>query len=116
MTKAELIDAISKRADSTKADAERFLNSTLEAVQKALSSGDSIPLIGFGTFSVVKRAARQGRNPRDRRTTRRRHRDGRGTPGRRCIVRVRLAIALERPQGREDLRRVLPRRRRAARV
>ena len=65
MTKAELIADISKRADSTKADAERFLNATLEAVQKALSGGDGIPLIGFGTFSVVKRAARQGRNPRD---------------------------------------------------
>ena len=68
MTKAELIAAIAENADRTKADAERFLNATLEAIQKALKKGETIPLIGFGTFSVAKRAARTGRNPRTKAT------------------------------------------------
>lgn len=63
MTKAELISAIAKQTGKTKVDAELFLNATLDVIQKTLKKGDSIPLIGFGTFSVAKRAARQGRNP-----------------------------------------------------
>ncbi|MGK5095275.1 HU family DNA-binding protein [Deltaproteobacteria bacterium TL4] len=65
MTKADLITAISNNAESTKAEAERFLNATLKTIESALKEGDDIPLIGFGTFSVVERAERQGRNPRD---------------------------------------------------
>ena len=63
MTKAELIAAIAKDTKRTKVDAELFLNSTLTVITKTLKKGDSIPLIGFGSFSVVKRAARTGRNP-----------------------------------------------------
>ena len=64
MTKAELVAAIAKEANGTKTDAELFLNATIATIQESLSQGNSIPLIGFGTFSTVKRAARTGRNPR----------------------------------------------------
>ena len=61
--KAELIEAVSKELKGTKADAERHLNATLGAVSKSLKKGESVTLVGFGTFSVVKRKARKGRNP-----------------------------------------------------
>jgi DNA-binding protein HU-beta len=63
MTKAELIDKIAKDAKVSKAVAANALSSVLEGVSKALSKGDSVTLVGFGTFSVSKRAARKGRNP-----------------------------------------------------
>lgn len=63
MTKADLINAIADNTSRTKVDAEMFLNATLEVLQGTLAKGESIPLIGFGTFSVAKRAARTGRNP-----------------------------------------------------
>ena len=63
MNKAELIDAIASGSKLTKADAGRALDSTIEAVGKALKKGDRISLVGFGSFSVAKRAARLGRNP-----------------------------------------------------
>ncbi len=63
MNKSELIDAISESADISKADAGRALDATLEAIEGALKSGDTVSLIGFGTFSVKERAARTGRNP-----------------------------------------------------
>jgi DNA-binding protein HU-beta len=63
MNKSELIDAISSGAKLTKADAGRALDSTIEAIHKALKKGDRIGLVGFGSFSVAKRAARMGRNP-----------------------------------------------------
>lgn len=63
MNKTELITAIATSAGTTKADAEKALNGVLEAITKALSSGDSVSLVGFGTFSVTERAARTGRNP-----------------------------------------------------
>ncbi|MBF0280693.1 MAG: HU family DNA-binding protein [SAR324 cluster bacterium] len=63
MTKAELIAAIAEETGKTKADAEKFMSATLETIEKTLKKGDSISLIGFGTFSVGKRAARTGRNP-----------------------------------------------------
>ena len=63
MTKADLITAIADHTGRTKVDAEVFLNATLEVIQDKLQKGDSIPLIGFGTFSVATRSARQGRNP-----------------------------------------------------
>ena len=63
MNKMELIDAIAKSADITKSDAGKALNGMVEAISAALSSGDSITLIGFGTFSVTERSARTGRNP-----------------------------------------------------
>ncbi|MDF2450870.1 MAG: HU family DNA-binding protein [Bacteroidota bacterium] len=63
MNKAELIEAIANGSKLTKADAGRALDSTIEAVGKALKKGDRISLVGFGSFSVAKRAARLGRNP-----------------------------------------------------
>ena len=64
MNKAELIDAIATSAELTKASAARALDSALESITKALKKGDSVTLVGFGTFVVRKRAARMGRNPR----------------------------------------------------
>ena len=63
MNKAELVAAMADSAEITKAAAEKALNGMMEAVTKSLSKGDSVTLIGFGTFSVTKRAARTGRNP-----------------------------------------------------
>lgn len=63
MNKAELIEAIANTTKTTKADAGRALDATIEAVAKALKKGDRISLVGFGSFSVAKRAARTGRNP-----------------------------------------------------
>lgn len=63
MNKAELIDAIASSAKITKSDAQRALDATIENVTKALKKGDKVSLVGFGTFSVAKRAARTGRNP-----------------------------------------------------
>jgi DNA-binding protein HU-beta len=64
MNKAELIEAIADSADLSKAAAGRALDSAIEAITKALKKGDTVTLVGFGTFSVRKRAARMGRNPR----------------------------------------------------
>jgi DNA-binding protein HU-beta len=63
MTKAELIAAVAKDCKCSKATAEKTLNSVTNNVTKALKKNDKITLTGFGTFSVVKRRARKGRNP-----------------------------------------------------
>ena len=63
MNKAELVEAMASGAKLTKADAGRALDSMIEAVAKGLKKGDRISLVGFGSFSVAKRAARTGRNP-----------------------------------------------------
>ena len=63
MNKSELIDAIASEADISKASAGRALDSMLTSITGALSNGDSVSLVGFGTFSVKQRAARTGRNP-----------------------------------------------------
>ncbi len=63
MNKSELIDAIAADAKMTKVDAGNALASFISAVSKTLKKGDSVTLVGFGTFSVTKRAARTGRNP-----------------------------------------------------
>ena len=63
MNKSELIDKIAKDSDMSKADSEKVLNSILNTITKAVTAGDKVSLIGFGTFSVSDRAARQGRNP-----------------------------------------------------
>ena len=63
MNKSELIDAIASEADISKASAGRALDSMLSSITGALSNGDSVSLVGFGTFSVKQRAARTGRNP-----------------------------------------------------
>jgi DNA-binding protein HU-beta len=63
MNKAELIDAIAADSKLSKADAGRALDALTTAVTKAMKKGDRVSLVGFGTFSVTKRAARTGRNP-----------------------------------------------------
>jgi DNA-binding protein HU-beta len=63
MTKADLIDAIAKDADLSKADAGRALNAALDAITGELKKEEKISLVGFGTFSLAKRPKRKGRNP-----------------------------------------------------
>jgi len=63
VNKSELIDSIAASADLPKAAAGRALDSALEAITGALAKGDSVALVGFGTFGVKERAARTGRNP-----------------------------------------------------
>ena len=65
MNKKELIDSIAEKAKINKADAESALNATVEAIADCLQNGDKITLVGFGTFSVSTREARQGRNPQN---------------------------------------------------
>ena len=64
MNKSELIEAIAKSADISKASAEHALDGALDAIKGALKKGAKVTLVGFGTFKVGKRAARTGRNPR----------------------------------------------------
>ncbi|MFC3285202.1 nucleoid-associated protein HU-beta [Litchfieldella rifensis] len=63
MNKSELIEAIAASADIPKAAASRALDAMVESVTESLKKGDSVSLVGFGTFSVKERAARTGRNP-----------------------------------------------------
>lgn len=64
MTKANLVDKIATKAGMTKVNAERALNIFLESIQESLVTDQKLTLVGFGTFSVEERQARQGRNPR----------------------------------------------------
>ena len=64
MNKTELIDHIAAESDISKAAAGRALDAIIGAVKTTLKKGDSVTLVGFGTFAVGKRAARSGRNPR----------------------------------------------------
>lgn len=63
MNKSELIDAVAQGADISKAAAGKALDAAIDAIVKAVSKGDSVTLVGFGTFKSSKRAARTGRNP-----------------------------------------------------
>ena len=63
MTKAELVDFIAEKADLTKADAARALDAVVAGVTKGLKKEGKVSLVGFGTFTAKKRAARTGRNP-----------------------------------------------------
>jgi DNA-binding protein HU-beta len=63
MNKSELIDAIAAASELTKSDAGKALDGFLDAVKTALGNGESVALVGFGTFSVKERAERKGRNP-----------------------------------------------------
>ncbi len=62
MNRAELIEEVAK-ATCTKKEADEAVSATLSAIKKALKKGESVTLVGFGTFSVSKRKARKGRNP-----------------------------------------------------
>lgn len=64
MTKAELIDKVASGAGLSKVDASKVLDTTLNSIRGALKKGQKVTLVGFGTFSVVKRKSRKGRNPR----------------------------------------------------
>ena len=63
MNKGELVDAIAKDAGLSKADSGKALNAFVDNVTGSLKKGNSVQLIGFGTFSISARAARTGRNP-----------------------------------------------------
>ena len=71
MNKAELIEAVSTQTSLQKADATRAVDAVFDSITSALKSGDTVALLGFGTFVVKARAARSGRNPADRRNHRR---------------------------------------------
>ncbi len=64
MNRKELIEALAKKTDSTKADADRNIAALIDIVTATLKKGDIIALVGFGSFEVRKRAARIGRNPK----------------------------------------------------
>ena len=64
MNKSELADAVANAAGLSKADGARALDAVIDSITAALKSGDSVSLVGFGTFQVKARAARAGRNPR----------------------------------------------------
>ena len=64
MTKADLVDAIANGADLSKIKAEEALTVVLEEIKKSVSSGDTVQLVGFGSFTAGSRAARMGRNPK----------------------------------------------------
>lgn len=64
MNKSELIEAIAQEADISKAAAQKALDATTNAVTNALKQGDTVTLVGFGTFYVGERAERQYRNPK----------------------------------------------------
>ena len=64
MTKAELVSKIAEKGDYTKKDAEKAVKAFTEIVSEELAKGEKIQLVGFGTFEVAERAAREGRNPR----------------------------------------------------
>ena len=64
MTKSDLVNYMAEETGLTKADATRAIDATFAEITKALANGDKVPLVGFGTFSVSKRAAREGRNPK----------------------------------------------------
>jgi len=63
VTKADLVNAIAEKAGLSKADAEKALKAVTDAVTDALKADEKVSLVGFGTFSVGERAARQGQNP-----------------------------------------------------
>lgn len=63
MKKVELVEKVAEKAGLTKADADRAVKAVLDTIEEALVEGDKVPLVGFGTFSVSERKAREGHNP-----------------------------------------------------
>ena len=68
MNKAELIEKIAETANTTKAETERLLDTTLDVIRKTVKKGDDVKIVGFGTFTKAKRKARNGRNPQTGKT------------------------------------------------
>ena len=64
MTKADLISAVAQKTQLSKKDSDKAVNAVLEAISETLASGEKVSLVGFGTFEVKVRAAREGINPR----------------------------------------------------
>lgn len=64
MNKAELVGAVAEAAELSKTDAANAVDAVIGVITKALKKGDTVTLVGFGTFQVRERAARQGRNPK----------------------------------------------------
>ena len=64
MNKTDLIDAVAGDADVSKAEAARVVDAVIDSITRALKKGDTVTLVGFGTFQVRERAARSGRNPK----------------------------------------------------
>ncbi len=64
MNKEELVNAVAAKTKLSKKDTEATINATIEAITTALAKSDKVTLVGFGTFQVRERAAREGRNPR----------------------------------------------------
>lgn len=64
MNKGELIDAVAAAADLTKSDATKAVEAFVDTVTRALKKGEQVSIVGFGSFAVKARAARQGRNPK----------------------------------------------------
>lgn len=64
MNKAQLVELIAKKTQSTKMQAELFLDATLESIKETLKEGEEVKLVGFGNFSRSLRKAKQGRNPK----------------------------------------------------
>ena len=65
MNKAELVASMAEKSNLTKKDAESALNAFMKTVEEVLSKGEKVQLVGFGTFEVRERKAREGRNPRN---------------------------------------------------
>ncbi|MDD7362789.1 MAG: HU family DNA-binding protein [Peptoniphilus sp.] len=65
MNKSELISSIAEKSNLSKKDAENALNGFLSTIEETLSQGEKVQLVGFGTFEVRDRKAREGRNPRN---------------------------------------------------
>lgn len=63
MNKTELVAAIAEKTELSKAQSEKALKAFIETVEETLKAGDKVQLVGFGTFEVSQRAAREGRNP-----------------------------------------------------
>lgn len=68
MNKVEMVNAISIKADCTKKDAAKYLDAVVETITETLAKGEKISLVGFGSFEVVDREARTGRNPQTGKT------------------------------------------------
>lgn len=63
MTKIEFVDAVAKETEWTKKDSEEAINAVVKVITNALIAGEKLSIVGFGTFEVAERAAREGRNP-----------------------------------------------------
>lgn len=64
MTKKDIVNVVAENVEMTKADVEKVVNATIEAIENALVNGDNVQFTGFGTFEIRERAERKGRNPK----------------------------------------------------